>query len=88
MKDFIKEFRVAIIIALLALVMVVIKTCNRALIDTTYSYDYAWIELPGGDIIEGKVSSRIYFKDGGQIQVTIDGKTYLTDTTKAVLVKN
>lgn len=86
MKGFIKEFRVAVIIALLALVMIVITACNRSPIDTAYSYDYAWIELPGGNIIEGKVSSWIDFDDGDQIQVTIDGKTYLTDTTRAVLV--
>lgn len=39
-----------------------------------------------GEIIEGKVQSWKDFDDGDQIQVTIDGKTYLTNSTRVVLV--
>ena len=37
--------------------------------------------------IEGKVDSWKDYEDGDQIQVVIDGVTYLTDTTRCVLVK-
>lgn len=60
--------------------------CNKTLIDTTYAFDYAYVELPTGEIIEGKVQSWKDFDDGDQIQVTIDGKTYLTNSTRIVLV--
>lgn len=59
--------------------------CNRQLIDTTYNYTYGYIELPNGECIEGAVQSWTDYSDGDQIQVKIDGITYLTDTTRVVL---
>lgn len=58
------------------------------IIDTNWSYDYAYISLPNGDVIEGKIQSWKDFEDGDQVQVNIDGVTYLTDTTRCVLVKH
>lgn len=46
---------------------------NRQMIDLTYSYKYAIISLPNGEIIEGKVESWRDYEDGDQIQVTING---------------
>ena len=66
--------------------MGMLSGCNKTLIDTTYAFDYAYVELPTGEIIEGKVQSWKDFDDGDQIQVTIDGKTYLTNSTRIVLV--
>ena len=66
--------------------MCMLAGCNKTLIDTTYAFDYAYVELPTGEIIEGKVQSWKDFEDGDQIQVTIDGKTYLTNSTRIVLV--
>lgn len=60
--------------------------CNKQVFDTTYSYNYAYISLPNGECVEGTVQSWRDYKDGDQIQVTIDGVTYMTDTTRAVLV--
>lgn len=59
--------------------------CNKQIIDTTYSFDKAIINLPNGEIIEGKVDS---WKDyeGDQIQVKIDGKTYLVHAEDIVLI--
>lgn len=59
---------------------------NMTLIDTTYHFDRAMIELPGGQVIEGKVESWTDFEDGDQIQVKIDGKTYLVHSTNVVLI--
>ncbi len=48
---------------------------NRTL-DTKFYYDYAIVQLANGSVIEGKVDSwRDY--EGEQIQVTINGETWL-----------
>lgn len=61
--------------------------CNKKVFDTTYSFNYAYISLPNGECVEGTVQSWKDYEDGDQIQLTIDGVTYLTDTTRAVLVR-
>ena len=62
-------------------IMFCMAGCNRQLIDTTYNY----ISLPNGECLEGSVQSWTDYSDGDQIQVKIDGVTYLTDTTRVVL---
>lgn len=59
---------------------------NRQMIDLTYSYKYAIISLPNGEIIEGKVESWRDYEDGDQIQVTINGVAYLVHAADAVLM--
>ncbi len=59
---------------------------NRQMIDLTYSYKYAIISLPNGEIVEGKVDSWKDFEDGDQLQITVDGVTYLVHATDAVLI--
>ena len=65
---------------------VALSGCNQQLFDTTYRFDRAIISLPDGTIVEGKVSSWTDFADGDQIQVVIDGVTYLTHATNVVLI--
>lgn len=59
---------------------------NLQMIDITYSYKYAIISLPNGEIIEGKVESWRDYEDGDQIQVTINGVAYLVHAADAVLM--
>lgn len=59
---------------------------NRQIFDMTYSYEYALLWLPGGELVEGKVDSWRDFDDGDQIQVKIDGVTYLTHFANVVLI--
>ena len=59
---------------------------NRQMIDLPYSYKYAIISLPTGEIIEGKVESWKDFEDGDQLQITVDGVTYLVHATDAALM--
>jgi len=61
---------------------------NKQIIDTTYTFNRAIIELPNGEIIEGKVDSWRDFEDGDQIQVVIEGKTYLVHSSRIVLIKD
>ena len=83
MKKIIAILLVAVVVLSLALIT---AGCNKQLVDLTYSYEYAIIGLPNGETVEGKVSSWTDFEDGDQIQVKIDGKTYLVHSSNIVLI--
>ena len=74
---------ILILVALLSL-----TACNKQMVDLTYSYERAILSLPNGEVIEGKVSSWTDFEDGDQIQVRIDGKTYLVHSSNIVLISD
>ena len=85
MKKLIAILLVAVVVLSLALIM---TGCNKQLVDLTYSYEYAIIGLPNGETVEGKVSSWTDFEDGDQIQVKINGKTYLVHSSNIVLISD
>lgn len=58
---------------------------NYQMFDTTYTYDYAIIRLQNGEVIEGKVEKWTDY-EGEQLQVTIDGVTYLTNSLNCTLI--
>lgn len=62
--------------------------CNRQIFDATYKFDTAIISLPDGSVINGKVDSWLDFEDGDQIQVVIDGVTYLVHSNNVALIKD
>lgn len=73
-------------------ILLLILTClftgcgNQDMQDTVYIYDYAYILLPNGEVIEGDVDKWSDY-EGDQLQITIEGNVYLTDTTRAVLIQ-
>ena len=73
---------------LIVALLVVLSGCNKQMVDLTYSYEYAIISLPNGEVVGGKVSSWTDFEDGDQIQVKIDGKTYLVHSSNIALISN
>lgn len=76
-----------LLMAVLALGMVFsASACNYQMVDLTYNYKYAIINLPNGSSVEGKVDSWRDYEDGDQIQITIDGVTYLVHAGDAVLM--
>ena len=76
-----------IIIAILALGMVFnLSGCNYQMVDTIYNYKYVVIGLQNGKVVEGKVESWRDYKDGDQIQVTIDDTTYLVHSSNITLM--
>lgn len=77
------------IIALAALMMMFSLTgCgNQQLFDTTYTFNYAIIALPNGQVVEGKVKSWSDY-EGEQLQIVIDGVTYLTHSENVVMMAN
>ena len=66
--------------------LLMLSGCNKQIIDVTFSFEQAIIELPNGEIIEGKVESWKDYEDGDQIQVKIDGKTYLVHSSDIALI--
>lgn len=77
--------KLAIIVSSIVLAVSLVA-CNKQVIDLTYSYERAIISLPNGEIVEGKVQSWTDFEDGDQIQVKIDGVTYLLHASQIVLI--
>lgn len=78
------------ILAVFMITLIMVATlsgCNKQVFDTTYSFDKAIISLPNGDVIEGKVDSWTDYEDGDQIQVKINGVTYLVHSENIVLIK-
>ena len=83
-----KKYFAMLCVLLLMLSIMVLAGCNKQMVDLTYSYEYAIIGLPNGEVVEGKVSSWTDFEDGDQIQVKIDGKTYLVHSSNVVLISD
>ena len=78
---------IALLLAVIGvLAALLLSGCNKQMLDLTYSYEYAIIGLPNGEVVEGKVSSWTDFEDGDQIQVRISGKTYLVHSSNIVLI--
>ena len=76
-----------IFVVIASITMILSMTgCNRQIIDTTFSYNRAIIHLPDGTVVDGKVQSWKDYEDGDQIQVKIDGVTYLVDCMNIVLI--
>lgn len=70
---------------ILLLVVMCMCGCNKQIIDTTWKYDRAIIQLPDGTIVDGKVDSWKDF-DGDQIQVKIGGVSYLVHSEDIALI--
>ena len=60
--------------------------CNKQVFDITYSFSSAIISLPDGRVVTGEVQSWKDYEDGDQIQVKIDGVTYLVHSSNVVLI--
>ena len=78
-----KFFVICIMIIVLACLLL---GCNKQIIDLNYSFNYAIIELPNGDIVEGEVQSWTDYEDGDQIQLKIDDVVYLVHSADVALI--
>lgn len=80
----------AIIIVLLVLVAVMAvftgcNGCNKQIIDGIQRYDRVIIQLPNGEIVEGRVESWNDY-ESDQIQVKVGGTWYLVHSSNVVLM--
>lgn len=75
----------AILIAAAA-ISVLFASCNKQIVDTTYSFDTAILYV-GGEWITVDVDSWTDYEDGDQIQVKAeDGTTYLVHSNNITLI--
>lgn len=79
---------VIVVFLILFVLYVDLRIGNRQLIDTAQRFDHAMIKLADGEIIEGRVDSWRDYENSDQIQVTINGTTYLTHCINVTLIKN
>ena len=79
--------KLLIAVTSLTTAVILLAACgNKSLIDTTYGFDKAIINLHNGTIVEGKIQSWMDYEYSEQIQVTINGKTYLTHSSNVILI--
>lgn len=75
-----------LILSILLLVALGLCGCgNKQIIDTTWKYDRAIIQLPNGEIVDGKIESWSDY-DGEQLQIKINGVTYLVNSNDVALI--
>lgn len=79
--------KILAIILGIGLVLGMCSCGNQDIFDTTYTFDKAIIKLPNGEIIEGEVENWTDMSSyPTQMQIKIDGVTYLTDVSNVVLI--
>jgi diphthamide synthase subunit DPH2 len=76
-----------IILAVSIVSLFILNSCNKTIVDTTYTFDKVIINL-GEEYITINVKSWTDYQDGDQIQVTADdGTTYLVHSSNITLIK-
>ena len=80
--------RLLLLAAALCAIVSLAACGNKQLFDTTYTFNRAILSLPDGTVITGTVESWTDFADGDQIQVVIDGTTYLVHSSAIALISD
>lgn len=78
----------AICVLMVVVLLLTLGGCNKQLVDMNFKFNKAILRLPDGTVVSGKVESWTDFEDGDQIQVKIDGVTYLVHSNNAALIKD
>ena len=78
--------RIILVVMLVAMCLGLCACGNYDAWDTVYTYDRAIVALADGSIVTGRVQNWRDYEDGDQIQVKIDGKTYLVHSTNITLI--
>ena len=82
-----KLILMSVCVFLLMVICACFYSCNYQMVDTTYNFDRAIISLPNGEVVDGHIESWRDYEDGDQMQVKINGKTYLVHSSDVVLIK-
>lgn len=80
--------KIALVAMLLVCALLLASCGNRDYFDTVRTYHEAMIGMPDGTIVHGAVQNWRDYEDGDQIQVKIDGVTYLVHSEDIVLMNN
>ena len=79
--------RIALALVLVIAALLLASCGNKDYFDTVRTYHEAVIAMPDGTVVSGEVQSWRDYEDGDQIQVKIDGITYLVHSSDIVLMK-
>ena len=79
--------RIALAIVLVMAALLLVSCGNKDYFDTVYTYHEAMIALPDGTVVSGEVQNWRRYGNSDQIQVKIDGITYLVHSSDIVLMK-
>ena len=60
---------------------------NKTAFDTTYTFNRAIVKLADGTVVDGRVQSWTDYADSDQIQVKINGNTYLVHSSNITLIQ-
>ena len=78
--------KILAVLVLVVLMMALTGCGNRDMFDTVFSYEEAVLSMADGTIVRGKVENWRDYEDGEQIQVKIDGVTYLVNSVNITLI--
>lgn len=78
--------RIVLVLLLVAMCFSLCACGNYDAWDTVYTYDRAIVSLADGSVVTGRVQNWRDYEDGDQIQVKVDGKTYLVHSTNVTLI--
>ena len=69
------------------LAMTLLTGCNRQIIDTTWSFNYAIIDTNDGNHIEGVVQSWNDYENSDMMQIELEGgKTYFCHSSDVTMI--
>ena len=77
---------ISVLLVFIMIASICVGCGNRAMFDTTWTFERAIIFLPDGEKIEGAVTTWDDYESSDMIQVTIDGETYLTHSANVILI--
>ena len=85
-KTAFKLYVVLVMLGLTALLVVTLSSCNKQIVDTTYTFNKAIIRLQDNSIVSEEIDSWKDY-DGDQLQIKMkDGTTYLVHANNATLI--
>ena len=79
-----------LIIVLLVAIVIGCSACsigNHSLIDMKHNFDEVIIQLPNGQIVEGKIQSWNDYEDSDCVQVKVNGTVYVTHYINCTLIR-
>ena len=75
-----------IILITIITIALTFSACNYQLIDLNYKFNYCYIKLQNGEVIEGEVDAWRDYDDSDQIQITMNDTVYLVHSMNCTLI--
>lgn len=83
-----KIIAMAILLIAVAIVVVLLSSCNKSPVDLVNQFDYAMISLGNGEILTIELKSWTDYEDGDQLQLwSSDNNVYLVSANNTILIR-